>query len=94
MKIITLLAGGALLLAADMAAAQPNPSAHEQHQVSGKHQSATTDHRCCCDEQMKQMMSMMHGMMQMHQQMHQGMKMPMQSPAPNENPPRPGQQKN
>lgn len=75
MKIVLTLAFAALLFGAS-APAQAAPTAHQQHHPSASQAPATSDH-CCCEAQMKQMMSMMHEMMQMHQQMQGGMKMPM-----------------
>ena len=94
MKMIALIAGGAVMLAATAVAA---PSAHEQHQASGQHAATASKG---CEPQMQEMMTSMHKMMQqmsemheqmaqMHQGMGQGMNMPMEHKAPGQSPQQP-----
>jgi len=98
MRVITLFAVGAVMLAPTAVAA---PSTQEQHQASGQHAAAAAPKKDC-DTQMQEMMSSMHQMtqqmsemhqqmMQMHQGMAQGMKMPMEKMAPGEKPQQPEQ---
>ena len=68
MKVLPLIAGGMVLFATNAAFAQPTPPAHARHHAVAKKTAAAK--RCCCEGEMREMMSMMHQMMKMH-----GMKM-------------------
>lgn len=61
-RLATILAPLCVLISVS-ATAQPAGSSHEQHQATGEHPADKTD-RCCCDEEMRQMMK---NMMRMHQ---------------------------
>lgn len=94
MRSLILSTGGALLFVASAASAQSMPAGHSQHHAT-KHSSSMSRHRCCCEHDMHEMMSMMHQMMKMHEGMNvpkdDGMKTPMQPAAPGQNPPPPDQ---
>ena len=83
MRSLVLIAGGALLLAANVAAAQPMPAGHaEHHGTRGGSRYAAGKH-CCCEHEMHEMMSMMHQMMKMHRGMKMEEKSGMSMPTPN-----------
>lgn len=77
MSTLIWLAGGALVVAASGAGAQPMPQSHDQHQATGQHEVAGSSEKCCCEEMMRKMMM---EMMQKHQGM--GTTAPKDAPQP------------
>lgn len=67
MNTITLAAATLAASVGTIAAAQPAPSSHEQHQTTRQHQAKAGEERC------EQMMREMHKMMSEMMRMHQGM---------------------
>lgn len=77
MSTLIWLAGGAMVIAASGASAQPMPQSHDQHQSAGQHQVDARSEKCCCEEMMRKMMMKM---MQQHQGV--GTATPKDSPQP------------
>ena len=75
MRTLAALGAPFLLLASTVAAAQPAPSTHEQHQATGQHQQGMKQQMAkstemSCMEMMHDMHRMMTEMHKMHQGMH------------------------